>query len=180
VKLASKGLVALTLALAVGSAMLFGFPTALLVLAAGALCLVISLAWISLEKLGGTSELSLDEALALAAPTAAEEQKRAVLRTLKDLEYERSVGKITPEDFEATSAHFRAEAKRLIAEADSSLGTRLERAEARIAKYLAQQEAAGGEPADREAADREAAGREPVRRKPRRKKSANSAAGAQK
>jgi len=165
VKLASKALVALTLALAVGSAMTFGFPTMLLVLAGGALCLVISLAWTSLEKLGGSSELSLDEALALAAPTAAEEQKRAVLRTLKDLEYERSVGKITPEDFEATSAHFRAEAKRLIAEADSSLGTRLERAEARIAKYLAQQSAAApGEPSGRKA---------------RRKKSGASPAGAQ-
>ena len=62
----------------------------------------------------------------LAAPTAAEEQKRAVLRTLKDLEYELSVGKISKEDFEVTSAHFRAEAKRLIAEADSSLSSRLE------------------------------------------------------
>lgn len=154
-KLATKGLVALTLALAVGSAMMFGFPTALLVLAGGALCLVISLAWASLEKLGGSGELSLDEALALAAPTAAEEQKRAVLRTLKDLEYERSVGKITPEDFEATSAHFRAEAKRLIAEADSSLGARLDQAEARIAKYLAD----GEEPAERKRARKKSAKR---------------------
>ncbi len=142
-KLATKGLVAGTLLLALGSAMTLGFPTALLILAGGALCLVIYLAWASLEKLGGSGELSLDEALLLAAPTAAEEQNRAVLRTLKDLEYELSVGKITKEDFEVASAHFRAEAKRLIAEADSSLGTRIERAEARVQKYLTSEQPEG-------------------------------------
>ncbi len=74
--------------------------------------------------------------MALAAPTVAEEQKRAVLRTLADLEYELSVGKISQADFDAASTHFRAEAKRLITEADSSLGARLERAEARAGRYL--------------------------------------------
>jgi len=137
VKLASKGIIVLTLALGIGTAVWVGLPPALLVVAGGTLCLVIALAWGSLERLGGAGELTLDEALALAAPTAAEEQKRAVLRTLKDLEYELSVGKITREDFEVASAHFRAEAKRLIAEADSSLGSRLEQAEARAARFLA-------------------------------------------
>jgi hypothetical protein len=136
VTLASKGLVVVTAVLALGAGLALGLPIALLVLAAGALCLVIALAWASLEQLGGSSDLSLEEALSLAAPTAAEEQKRAVLRTLKDLEYELAVGKITEADFQVASTHFRAEAKRLIAEADSSLSSRIELAEARVQKFL--------------------------------------------
>lgn len=151
-KLATKGILVLTLALGIGVGVFVGLPPALLVLAGGALCLVISLVWASLERLGGSADLTLDEAMALAAPTVAEEQKRAVLRTLKDLEYELSVGKITQSDFDAASAHFRAEAKRLIAEADSSLGARLERAEARAKKYLE----GGGEEKPRRAKRRKA------------------------
>lgn len=151
-KLVATAIALGTLALALGLGTLLGLPAALLVLAGGALCGVISLCWASLEKLSGTSELTLDEALALAAPTAAEEQKRAVLRTLKDLEYELSVGKISREDFEQASAHFRAEAKRLIAEADASLGERLDQAEARMKKHLAQVEAGrDGAPSKRKA-----------------------------
>jgi hypothetical protein len=137
VNLATKGLALVTPVLALGTGLVLGLPLAILVLAAGALCLVIAMAWGSLEQLGGSSDLSLDEALSLAAPTAAEEQKRAVLRTLKDLEYELAVGKITQEDFQVASTHFRAEAKRLIAEADSSLSSRVELAEARVQKYFA-------------------------------------------
>jgi hypothetical protein len=144
VTLASKGLVLLTAVLALATGLALGLPIAVLVLAAGALCLVIALAWASLEQLGGSSDLSLDEALSLAAPTAAEEQKRAVLRTLKDLEYERAVGKITEEDFRVASTHFRAEAKRLIAEADSSLSSRVELAEARVQKFLQSADLPGG------------------------------------
>lgn len=151
-KVVATAIVVGTLLVTVGVTALLGLPAGLLALAGGALCGVISLAWASLEKLGGAGDLTLDEALALAAPTAAEEQKRAVLRTLKDLEYELSVGKISREDFEQTSAHFRAEAKRLIAEADASLGVRLEQAEARIQKHLAQVEAgAEDKPAKRKA-----------------------------
>lgn len=135
-KLATKSILVLTLALGALVGAFMGLPAALLALAGGALCLVISLVWASLESLGGSAELTLEEALALAAPTVAEEQKRAVLRTLKDLEYELSVGKISQADFDVASAHFRAEAKRLIAQADSSLGARLEQAEARARRYL--------------------------------------------
>lgn len=135
-KLATKSILVLTLALGALMGTFMGLPAALLALAGGALCLVISLVWASLESLGGSAELTLEEALALAAPTVAEEQKRAVLRTLKDLEYELSVGKISQADFDVASAHFRAEAKRLIAQADSSLGARLEQAEARARRYL--------------------------------------------
>src|SRR5688500_16393031 len=78
---------------------LVGIEVSLLVIAGGALVGVIALLWASVQSLTGESPLTLEEALSLGAPSAEEEQKRAVLRALKDLEYERSVGKITQEDY---------------------------------------------------------------------------------
>jgi hypothetical protein len=92
-----------------------------LTLAAGALLLVIALLWGSVQALAGESELSFEEAFSLGTRSAEEEQKRAVLRALKDLEYERSVGKISDEDFREYSARYRSEAKRLIRSMDESL-----------------------------------------------------------
>jgi hypothetical protein len=97
---------------------------------------VISLVWASLTRLSGEGEMSFEEALSLAAPTVEEEQKRAVLRALKDLEYERFVGKISGEDYEELSAQYRADARRLIALADDSLGERLELAQERLDRAL--------------------------------------------
>jgi hypothetical protein len=91
-------------------------------MAAGALVLVIALLWSSVAGLSGDTPLSLDEALGMGAPSTEEEQKRAVLRALKDLEYERSVGKISEEDFHEFSERYRAEARRLIAAVDATLG----------------------------------------------------------
>jgi hypothetical protein len=65
--------------------------------------------------------LDFEEALGMGAPSKAEEEKRAVLRALKDLEYERGVGKISPEDYAELSAKYRAEAKRLIQALDETL-----------------------------------------------------------
>ncbi len=85
-----------------------------LVLAAGALVSVIAIFWASLRTLVGETPLSGADAYALGAPRAEEEQKRAVLRALKDLEFEHSVGKISEEDYEALVARYRADAKRLL------------------------------------------------------------------
>jgi hypothetical protein len=92
----------------------FGTQTALLVWAGAALIAIILLFWSSLQSLTGSAPLTLEEALGMGAPRAEEEQKRAVLRALKDLEYERSVGKISDEDYAELSSRYRAEAKRLI------------------------------------------------------------------
>jgi hypothetical protein len=73
--------------------------------------------------------LSLDEALGLGAPSAEEEQKRSLLRALKDLEYERSVGKISEQDYQEFSARYRAEAKRIILQLDDRLAKAQELAE---------------------------------------------------
>jgi hypothetical protein len=85
-----------------------------LLIAAGALASTIALFWTSLRALVGETPLTAEDAYALAVPRAEEEQKRAVLRAIKDLEFERSVGKINEEDFRTLTAKYRAEAKRLL------------------------------------------------------------------
>src|SRR6185436_12750615 len=90
-----------TLGLAVIAGLSLGAPAVFLVLAGGALCAVIAVFWASVRTLAGETKLSGADAYALGAPRAEEEQKRAVLRALKDLEFERSVGKISDEDYQA-------------------------------------------------------------------------------
>lgn len=113
-----------------------GLGLGLLVLAAGVLVLAITMLWASVQSLGDDAALSLDEALALARPSAEEEKKRAVLRALKDLDYERGVGKISEDDFQALSTRYRNEAKRLLATLDDDLGPTRARAEKAVAARL--------------------------------------------
>jgi hypothetical protein len=98
-----------------------GVEPAFLVFASGVLVLVITLMWSSVQSLTGGSTLGFEEALGMGAPSKVEEEKRAVLRALKDLEYERGVGKISVEDYAELSAKYRAEAKRLIQSVDAAL-----------------------------------------------------------
>ena len=111
----------LTIAAATIVGLSYGFGTAILVGAGGVLLGVIAILWASVRTLAGDAPLTLDEALALGAPSAAEEQKRAVLQALKDLEYERSVGKVAEADYEELLARYRTEAKRLLRAVDEDL-----------------------------------------------------------
>ena len=120
---------------------LAGVEVMLLVLAFFALLGVIALLWASVQSLTGQSPLTLDEALTLAAPSAEEEQKRAVLRALKDIEYELSVGKISPEDHAEFSARYRAEAKRLMQRLDEGEKPAAEQIQALVEQRLAEREA---------------------------------------
>lgn len=113
-----------------------GVEISLLVIAAGALAGVISLLWSSVQALTGESPLTFEEALTLGAPSTEEEQKRAVLRALKDLEFERSVGKISEEDYAELSERYRGEAKRLIQLLDADSGPERERAEKALSQRL--------------------------------------------
>lgn len=108
------GVPAGTLACAVAAGYAQGPSAVVLVLAGGALVAVIAIFWASIRTLVGETPLSGADAYALGAPRAEEEQKRAVLRALKDLEFERSVGKISDEDYQALVSKYRAEAKRLL------------------------------------------------------------------
>lgn len=115
----------------------FGLGLSLLIVAGGSLGGSIWLIWSSLQGLGSDAPITLEEALSLGAPSAEEEQKRAVLRALKDLEYERTVGKISDEDYESLAEHYRAEAKRLLRAVDRDLSPERERAERILAERLA-------------------------------------------
>ncbi len=113
--------------LAVGVGVLRGAPLAILVLAAGALAAVIALFWQSVRTLVGETPLSGADAFAIAAPRAEEEKKRAVLRALKDLEFERSVGKISEADYDQLVLQYRAEARSLLQQLDDSAKPRRDR-----------------------------------------------------
>src|SRR5450432_1216893 len=128
-------LATLTVAIVLGT--LYGVQLVVLTLAAGVLLLVITLLWNSVQALAGESELSFEEAFSMGARSAEEEQKRAVLRALKDLDYERSVGKISEEDYHEFSARYRAEAKRLIRDLDENLAAARKQVEAELERRLA-------------------------------------------
>jgi hypothetical protein len=134
------------LAAAIAAGVLSGVELAFLVGAAGVLVLVITLAWVSVQSLTGSASLGFEEALGMGAPSKAEEEKRSVLRALKDLEYERSVGKISPEDYAELSAKYRAEAKRLIQALDETLAPARAEVEKALQKRLDKVGLSGAEP----------------------------------
>jgi hypothetical protein len=121
---------------------LYGVQLVVLTLAGGALLLVIWLLWSSVQALAGESELTFEEAFSMGTRSAEEEQKRAVLRALKDLEYERSVGKISEEDYHEYSARYRAEAKRLIRDLDESLAEARKQVEREVERRVGKRERA--------------------------------------
>lgn len=131
----------------IGAALTRGLGLSLLVLAGGMLLYAIGSLWASVQSLGDDAALSLDEALALAAPSAEEEKKRSVLRALKDLEYERNVGKIGEADYLELSTRYREEARRLLRELnDAELPAR-----ARVEKLLARRLGGAAPPPPRQA-----------------------------
>jgi hypothetical protein len=127
----------ITLIAAITAGNLFGVQLVVLTLAAAALLLVIWLLWSSVQALAGESELTFEEAFSLGTRSAEEEQKRAVLRALKDLEYERSVGKIGEDDYHEYAARYRAEAKRLIQTLDENLAEGRKQVERELERRLA-------------------------------------------
>jgi hypothetical protein len=124
------------------------------VLASGALVGVIAVFWASLRTLLGETPLSGADAYAIGAPSTEEEQKQAVLRALKDLEFERSVGKISEEDYHELVAKYRAEAKQLLRILDADAGPRRAHVESLVAKRLRRAGVQGAEAeGDREDAE---------------------------
>jgi hypothetical protein len=135
---ARTALPVLVIVAAAVAGLLLGIEIAILVVASGALIGVIALIWASVQSLTGESQLSLEEALGFAAPSAEEEQKRSVLRALKDLEFERGVGKISEEDYAELSERYRAEAKRLMRSLDEHSLPEREKVEKLLAARLLQ------------------------------------------
>src|SRR6187431_140971 len=129
----------ITLFAAIIAGTLYGVQLVVLTLAAAALLLVIWLLWSSVQALTGESELTFEEAFSMGTRTAEEEQKRAVLRALKDLEYERSVGKISDDDYQEYAARYRAEAKRLMQGLEENLAEGRKQVEIELARRASKQ-----------------------------------------
>lgn len=116
----------------------FGASGVVLALAALTLVAVITAFWSSLRTLLGETRLTGADAYAIGAPRVEEEQKRAVLRALKDLEFERSVGKISEDDYKGLVLEYRREAKRLLRMLDEASADQRARAEKEVARRLAE------------------------------------------
>jgi hypothetical protein len=112
---------------------------ALLVLAAGALLGGIALVWASIRTLSGDAPLALGLEVAATRQLAQDdlfEQKRRVLRALKDVEGERALGRIDDADYEELVARYRDEAKTVMRELDRQVAPMREEAERRARQYL--------------------------------------------
>lgn len=158
------GVLALSLLGASVAGFLWGIPAFLLGMAGGTLSLVIVLMWGSLQQMEESDEMEFEQALSYAAPSAEEEQKRALLRTLKDLEYELSVGKISREDYEQVYAEVAEKAKRMIALTDEAMKARLLSAEARVsARFQDQAPAKKKRPAKKSSLSESERGEEKIR-----------------
>jgi hypothetical protein len=147
-------------ALIVGRTM--GVGPAFLVMAGGTLLGVVLLLWSSLGRLTGESPLTLEEAIGMAAPSPEEERKRSILRALKDLEYERSVGKISEEDYAELSTRYRADAKALLRKIEESIGPARQKAEQRLAARLKKENFTGDPPRKKRERNRDAVQAEPT------------------
>ncbi|MEQ9320623.1 MAG: hypothetical protein RIF41_15755 [Polyangiaceae bacterium] len=115
---------------------LYGPPMAVLVFAGGVMLGAIAAFWTSIRALFGETRLTGEDAYALGAPTAEEEQKRAVLRAIKDIQFEHGVGKISDEDYEYLLAKYRSEAKRLLRVLDDQAQPQRDKVERLVTAYL--------------------------------------------
>lgn len=106
--------------------------TLFIVLAFGALTLALAMFFLSLRSVLGTQTDARGK-----GPDAARrvllEEKHSVLRALKDLEFERSLGKISDDDHAALETKYRARAKEILLALDENLGPWREKAEALVA-----------------------------------------------
>jgi len=108
---------------------------ATLVLAATALLGAIAGLWASLQALLGNAPMTIEEAIAFAHASEAEERKRAILQALKDLQFDHSVGKIGQSDYDMLVLSFRGQAKRLLRSMDEDVASRRAAASAYVAEH---------------------------------------------
>lgn len=135
----SVGLPVATVIVAMGVGIVVGPATSILVLAAGILLGVIAILWASLRILSGDAPLS-PELAALETDTHVVDslatRKKMLLRALKDLEHERSIGKIDPDDYEPIAATYRADLKTTMKRIDESIAPHRAKAEDVLREHL--------------------------------------------
>jgi hypothetical protein len=138
----AAGLPILSVVCAIVVGLVASVGSGLLVLASGALIGTIALLWASVRTLSGDAPLPADlEALSAQNRDvdALGEDKRRVLRALKDIENEHAIGKIDDADYETIAAQYRQEAKALMREMDQNAAPSLAEAERLAREYLAKQ-----------------------------------------
>ena len=114
-------------------------PFLFMAAAAVALLVSISFLWSSLRTLlGGEHELYVVQSGAVRRRMELLEEKEEVLKSLKDLEFERDVGKVSDEDFKRLEVEFRARAKRILRALDDDLKEHREKAQKLVASELKQ------------------------------------------
>lgn len=133
------GLPAATVVGAVAVGLAAGMGSGLLVLASGGLLGTIALLWASVRTLSGDAPLQTGfqtVATRRHGVDALGEEKRRVLRALKDLEAEHALGKIDDADYEDLVARYRADAKAVMREMDREIGPLRAEAERLAREYL--------------------------------------------
>jgi hypothetical protein len=114
-------------------------PFLFMAAAAVALLLCISFLWSSLRTLlGGEHELYVAQSGAVRRRMELIEEKEEVLKSLKDLEFERAVGKVSDEDFKRLEAEFRQRAKRILRTLDDDLREHRDKAHKLVESELKQ------------------------------------------
>ena len=117
-------------------------PVLFIALAAGTLLVAIGFLWGSLRALfGGHTGLWVTQSEAVRRRAELTAEKDNILRSLKDLEFERDAGKIAEEDYKRLEAEFRARARRVLKQLDDDLREHRAKAEALIASELTHVEA---------------------------------------
>jgi hypothetical protein len=122
---------------AIGLGIFRGPGASILALAGGAVLAFILFVWSSLRTFFGDADLPLDVSLQWGVAMAEDEQKHAILRAIKDLEFEYSLGRISDDDYQELSQRYRSDAKRILRTLDSNLRPSREKAEALFEEHLA-------------------------------------------
>lgn len=109
-----------------------------LFIAVSALALVLALFafWQSLRVLWQSDGPSAAVPPSAAARLALIDEKAALLKALKELAFERDLGKLSEQDYEALNARYRARAKQVLRDLDEQLGEYRGRAESLVASAL--------------------------------------------
>ena len=117
-----------------------GAPVGILALASGALLVAVLFLWSSLRTLSGDAELTAVAELEDMAPPEASlfAQKSMLLRAIRDLENEHSLGRLTEEDFATSRAQYRAELREVLESSDALLAPHRDAAELLVEEYRLQ------------------------------------------
>lgn len=118
------------------------FPALFIALSAVMLMLGLAAFWQSLRALfGGGPELYEGSGSGSIERTSLLEEKQTLLRAIKDITFEREIGKLSEDDFQRLDRAYRRRAKEVLRRLDQDLEPFLRRAEQLVAVELGEEEA---------------------------------------